>query len=348
MSRDLAGWNSLAQVFPVEHPDADPGCNSSRTEGSEERLRRQNFQRQHRARYTRKNDLDSLRYAKNSESPSTNPRGHFINCTTDCSFFMRTETAFPVLSAGLSAPDSASRTGPAPDCDRLGGYRRSVIIAGAWARHITDSRWHLPKRVIDVTVVYLHSSFHQGDLAEWTRLFPNARDPTSSIFPSRREAQSGTGIANRNRCDCYQWLRDQPAFDVIHFHEWLGVPYYSLVAKKFGTRVRQYHAVRRNARPDALEPRGRRMLVSRAEDLVVDFMERKSIELADVVVSPSQHLLQWMRDDGWILPERSYVANNILQPLEIARRRWKRSPDPRTGLLRTPGSPQGRFRSFAM
>ena len=41
-------------------------------------------------------------------------------------------------------------------------------------------------------------------------------------------------------------------------------------------------------------------------------MERVSISAADIVTSPSQYLLGWMQQNGWELPERTYVAPYVL------------------------------------
>lgn len=41
--------------------------------------------------------------------------------------------------------------------------------------------------------------------------------------------------------------------------------------------------------------------------LNVSVLEQASVELADVVVSPSAYLLEWMRRQGWELPERALV-----------------------------------------
>jgi O-antigen biosynthesis protein len=41
--------------------------------------------------------------------------------------------------------------------------------------------------------------------------------------------------------------------------------------------------------------------------LAVSILEQASVELADVVVSPSAYLLEWMRTAGWALPPRSSV-----------------------------------------
>lgn len=221
------------------------------------------------------------------------------------------ETPFP----GLPAPDSPTRTGP----------RRiaiaSVDIAGPYHCGGVGAAYHglalaLAEAGHDVTVVYLHHAFHQGDLREWTEYFQK-RGIRFVHLP--QAAQGAVWYGNRKEVSlgCYQWLREQPAFDVIHFHEWLGLPYYSLIAKKqLGLAFTNTTLCVGTHGPMRWSREGDEALISRAEDLVVDFMERKSVELADVVVSPSQHLLQWMRDGGWILPKRTYVANNIVPPLE--------------------------------
>jgi glycosyltransferase involved in cell wall biosynthesis len=41
--------------------------------------------------------------------------------------------------------------------------------------------------------------------------------------------------------------------------------------------------------------------------LVEAALERASVELADVIVSPSAYLIAWMRDQGWQLPEQAVV-----------------------------------------
>ncbi len=224
------------------------------------------------------------------------------------------ETSFPVLPA----PGSLSRPGPRRiaiasvdiagpyHCGGVGAAYQGLALALAEAGH-------------EVTVVYLHPVFHQGDPREWIEYFRRrgirfVHLPKASgggvWYGSRKEASLG----------CYRWLReqaglrDQPAFDVIHFHDWLGLPYYSLIAKRLGLAFAGTTLCVGTHGPMRWSRLGEEALASSLEDLVVDFMERKSVELADVVVSPSQHLLQWMRDDGWTLPQRSYVSNNILQP----------------------------------
>jgi glycosyltransferase involved in cell wall biosynthesis len=43
----------------------------------------------------------------------------------------------------------------------------------------------------------------------------------------------------------------------------------------------------------------------------VTLLERASVELADAVVSPSTYLVDWMRGEGWRLPDRTFVIPHV-------------------------------------
>jgi glycosyltransferase involved in cell wall biosynthesis len=45
--------------------------------------------------------------------------------------------------------------------------------------------------------------------------------------------------------------------------------------------------------------------------LAVTLLERASVEHADVVVSPSAYLVDWMRQQGWLLPEQTFVIPHV-------------------------------------
>jgi len=227
---------------------------------------------------------------------------------------MKANDSFESAFLPLPIRESLTRNGP----------RRvaiaSVDVAGPYHCGGVGAAYHglalaLAKAGHEVTIVYLHHRFHQGNLGEWTEYF---KVHGIRFIHLPQAPESAVWYANRKEASlrCYHWLREQPTFDVIHFHEWLGLPYYSLVAKQEGLAFSGTTLCVGTHGPMRWSRQGDETLVSRAEDLVVDFMERKSVELADVVVSPSQYLLQWMRKDGWILPDRSYVANNILPPME--------------------------------
>ena len=60
--------------------------------------------------------------------------------------------------------------------------------------------------------------------------------------------------------------------------------------------------------------------------LGVSILEQACVELADVVVSPSAFLLEWMREQGWQPPAQSLVIPHFTAPAEA--RAARPSPDP--------------------
>jgi glycosyltransferase involved in cell wall biosynthesis len=100
--------------------------------------------------------------------------------------------------------------------------------------------------------------------------------------------------------------------DVVHFHDYRGLGFYTQNAKRQGLAFAGTHMVVQVHGPTrwALEANG--VLFSQAEQLKADFMERRSIETADWLVCPSQYLLDWMRTHHFALPapERIRVIPN--------------------------------------
>lgn len=112
----------------------------------------------------------------------------------------------------------------------------------------------------------------------------------------------------------YRWLERQ-AFDVIHFPEWSGHGFYSLLAKRQGLRFASTVLCVGVHSPSEWHRAGQKTLIESLDEAEVDFMERESIALADAVVSPSRYMLDWLRDQGWTLPAAIWVRPNLV-PLE--------------------------------
>ena len=124
----------------------------------------------------------------------------------------------------------------------------------------------------------------------------------------------------------YRWL-SQREYDVIHFPEWHGRGYYSLLAKRQGLAFHNTCICIGTHGPAAWTREGNEEYMHSVEELDMDFMERRCLELADVVVSPSAFMLDWMRARAWDLPARCYVQQNILP--RDARRTEKSDADAR-------------------
>ncbi len=109
--------------------------------------------------------------------------------------------------------------------------------------------------------------------------------------------------------EVYRWLRDRDAepFDVVHFPEVLGHGYYAVCAKRLGVALeRTTLAIGTHSSTSwVLEANG--TLFQALDDFADDFVERRCVELCDVLISPSAYMRDWMRSRGWRLPERNFV-----------------------------------------
>jgi len=113
-----------------------------------------------------------------------------------------------------------------------------------------------------------------------------------------------------------QYLQGR-GFDVVFFNECGGQGYYSLLAKKAGLfpDAPRMIVVTHGANAWVLELN--QQLYWSVHPISVDFLERRSVELADDLVSPSRYLVGWMRERGWRLPPSTRVIQNAL-PVEAA------------------------------
>jgi glycosyltransferase involved in cell wall biosynthesis len=109
----------------------------------------------------------------------------------------------------------------------------------------------------------------------------------------------------------YRWLK-QRDFDVIHFPEWMGLGYYSILAKHQGLAFLDSTIVVGLHSPTAWDTTGNLEFPGSVDVLEREFMELKSVAYADVLFSPTKYMISWAADEGWELPERAYVQPHIL------------------------------------
>ena len=108
-------------------------------------------------------------------------------------------------------------------------------------------------------------------------------------------------------------------YDLVFFNDCHGIAYYPLLARRTGNPhlAKTIMCVITHSTTQWIAEINEQLSVS-IEDLRMTELERRSVELADIVISPSSYLLQKYREYGWKLPEETYVQPNIL-PQEYSR-----------------------------
>lgn len=110
----------------------------------------------------------------------------------------------------------------------------------------------------------------------------------------------------------YEWLTEHH-FDLVILMEWQGHGFYALQAKRGGLRFQDTAFVTQIHSPSLWHAIHNADLPTDPMRSIGYFMERKSIELADAVISPSAYMLDWVRHHGFNPPALSFVQPNLLE-----------------------------------
>jgi glycosyltransferase involved in cell wall biosynthesis len=153
-----------------------------------------------------------------------------------------------------------------------------------------------------VDVLYVGAPPEESVDPEWASLYADAgvevRLPPIADLPVEPDVFASI-------CDTEHALRAAPP-DVVIAHEFGAPIYTALRARQLGLAfehtlfVLYCHGTQRfakHARNARLSP----------QMLALNVLEQATLELADALVSPSEYLLRWMRDQRWRLPERTRV-----------------------------------------
>jgi glycosyltransferase involved in cell wall biosynthesis len=119
------------------------------------------------------------------------------------------------------------------------------------------------------------------------------------------EDLSGVSYANRSQA-AYLWLAEQN-FDVIHFPEWSGLGYSTIRAKIDGKFAANTSVIVQLHSPSRWHSENNGESWSSTQEE----MERFCAENADLVISPSQYMLNWCRNAGWNIAESALVIPNL-------------------------------------
>jgi glycosyltransferase involved in cell wall biosynthesis len=185
----------------------------------------------------------------------------------------------------------------------------------------------LAKAGFDTTVLYLRGTKVETDTIEhWIEHYAQ-RGVKLVPCPDYAAAEGLTSNANRWLRVPYNMMRHliEHPMDVVHVSEWRGTAYLSLLAKRQGLAFQNTLFLVKTSSPWMWNRLYGSHTLERADDLVKIHAERCSVEMGDVVIGGSLHLLRWMKSQGYALPQgRSFVQPNVatfdkLEPLMDSR-----------------------------
>jgi O-antigen biosynthesis protein len=119
-------------------------------------------------------------------------------------------------------------------------------------------------------------------------------------------------FGDNRRCSyaIYHYLKDKD-FDVVYFNECGGHPFYTVLAKRAGIlKFNPLICVIAHGGHEWLHEIN--LVAWDRQFAILAFMERRALELADAVISPSCYLVNWMTDRGFKLPSHVFIEQNIV------------------------------------
>lgn len=110
----------------------------------------------------------------------------------------------------------------------------------------------------------------------------------------------------------HDWLAAH-TFDAVILMEWQGHGFYALQAKRGGLRFQKTAFITQIHSPSLWHAIHNADFPTDPMQSLTYVMERKSVELADAVISPSAYMLDWVRQHGFNPPVLSFVQPNLLE-----------------------------------
>jgi len=151
-----------------------------------------------------------------------------------------------------------------------------------------------------VTILYPAAHTETEPLSKWVENYAARGMKLVCLY--------ATGDEKHLALAAHHWLK-QRDFDLIHFHEWRGIGHFLGVAKRCGLAYRRTSLICQLHSPTAWHREHSSRFMTGLADLEVSHMERRSAELADLVISPSRYMLDWVMAQGWSLPAHRVLPN---------------------------------------
>ncbi len=144
------------------------------------------------------------------------------------------------------------------------------------------------------------------------------RDEVDDAWAARyREAGVRVRFLDRSEVVSPEYLADswrvaqvlgEHHYDTVVMQDWQGLGAVTGLAKRVGLGFASTRLVHHVHGPTEWLLEANRSVEMSPRDAATAHLERLSAEYADVVVGPSAHLVSWMADHGWRLPEERHIV----------------------------------------
>ncbi|MGE7415067.1 glycosyltransferase [Methylobacterium tarhaniae] len=168
----------------------------------------------------------------------------------------------------------------------------------------------------DVTLFYTSSFYESFDLEYWrtayeangVKLIGLNSENTPPLHKSVT-IYDEDNLARSYRV--YQYFKNTQ-FDLIHFVDYIGLGYYTALAKSQGLCLHNTQIAVTTHSPTLWSRLANAAPVDDISFMVRDRMEKRLIELADLIISPSNYMLTWLRENDFKLPSRQVMLPNLM------------------------------------
>jgi len=237
----------------------------------------------------------------NDRDPSTMPQKRRIAIVT-------TEIEGPVLGGGIGTAYTALSQKLKED-----GHNVTIVLVNQ-VKKLSPTHWIQAYASRGIRMVVL--DFQNSLLAQPLGSIDEGGEIKVGTYPLNDLLGSVIGCTGPciRAYKIYLWLAQfgEKNFDIVHFHDNGGMAYFSVKAKHQGLYFNRLLFVIGGHGPHLWERTANSANLDDGKHFEVDYLERKSVEYSDWLISPSQYMLNWMRYNRWQLPNNSYVHQNLL------------------------------------
>jgi len=162
---------------------------------------------------------------------------------------------------------------------------------------------HLTALGHDVEILVTDMNASQADKFKFQDLHPNLTISllNEQVTEDKEVTSPGEPIA---KAYCVYRFVKRTNPDVVHFNDWLGSGFYCAMARRQGS-IRSRIVTHLHGSSEWVRRYNRH--IPSLEDFEVEGIERSQIENSDVVVSPSQYLLDWYVEQNVVLPTAKVI-----------------------------------------